>query len=178
MNKFLPEKSLIRQSPRTVFLLLALMLPVYFFNLNAQVILYVKPAGLMSFNYQGPHSYQNNQSYRGLQEAIMASSAGDQIWVAEGMYKSLTDSLQQCGNPNPRLRVFVLKEGVKIYGGFPGLPGQEGSFNVRNHNLYHSVLSADINSNDPQPWQGWPNVEHWSAPLDDNAHAIMINHGP
>lgn len=107
----------------------------------------------------------------------MASSAGDQIWVADGIYKSLTDSLQQYGNPNPRLRVFVLKEGVKIYGGFPGLPGQEGNFNVRNHNLYHSVLSADINGNDPQPWQGWPNVEPWSAPLDDNAHAIVINQG-
>lgn len=50
MNKFLPEKPFIRLTPRTVFLLLALMLPVFFFNLNAQVIRYVKPTGLMSFN--------------------------------------------------------------------------------------------------------------------------------
>lgn len=177
MNRFLPERVHARPTFRAVFLLLALLLPAHFFYLNAQVIRYVKPTGLMSFNYQGPHSWQNNQSYRGLQEAIMASSAGDQIWVAEGMYKSLTDSLQQYGNPDPRLRVFVLKEGVKIYGGFPGLPGQEGDFSVRDHVTYPTILSADINGDDPTPWSGWPNVQPWNPPLDDNAYAIFINQG-
>ncbi len=156
---------------------LILIILFAFSNAKSQVIRYVKPTGLMSFNYQGPHSWQNNQSYRGLQEAIMASSAGDEIWVAAGVYKSNTDSTQQYGNPDPRLRVFVLKEGVKIFGGFPGLPGQEGNFSIRDPSLHISVLSADINENDPQPWAGFPNVEPWSPPLDDNAYAIVINQG-
>lgn len=157
--------------------LVLLLLTITFSTLQSQVIRYVKPTGLMSFNYQGPHSWQNNQSYRGLQEAIMASSAGDQIWVAAGVYKSSTDSALQYGNPDPRMRVFVLKEGVKIYGGFPGLPGQEGNFSLRDPSIHISVLSADINGNDPLPWAGFPNVEPWSPPLDDNAYAIVINQG-
>lgn len=74
---------------------LVLFILSFMHTAEAQVIRYVKPTGLMSFNYQGPHSWQNNQSYRGLQEAIMASSPGDEIWVAQGVYKSLTDSALQ-----------------------------------------------------------------------------------
>lgn len=157
-----------------------LLVSVFFLTslkVNSQVIRYVKPTGLMSFNYQGPHSWQNNQSYRGLQEAIMASSAGDHIWVSAGVYKSSSDSAMQYGNPDPRQRVFVLKEGVKIFGGFPGLPGQEGDFSLRDPSVYFSILSADINGDDPDPWAGFPNVQPWSPPLDDNAYAIVINQG-
>lgn len=107
----------------------------------------------------------------------MASSPGDQIWVAQGVYKSLTDSALQYGNPDPRMRVFVLKEGVKIFGGFPGQPGQEGSFTLRDPSIFLSVLLADINGDDPDPWPGHPNYQVWDPPLNDNAYAIVINQG-
>jgi hypothetical protein len=171
----LPLKTNHLKTFRSPFLVLFIL--AFMHTTEAQVIRYVKPTGLMSFNYQGPHSWQNNQSYRGLQEAIMASSPGDEIWVAQGVYKSLTDSALQYGNPDPRMRVYVLKEGVKIYGGFPGLPGQEGNFSLRDPSTYMSVLSADINGDDPDPWPGHPNYQIWDPPLNDNAYAIVINQG-
>ncbi|MBK9290556.1 MAG: T9SS type A sorting domain-containing protein [Bacteroidetes bacterium] len=162
---------------KTVYLLLMFFLLFGFTGMQAQVIRYVKPGGLMGFNYQGPHSWQNNQSYRGLQEAIMASSPGDQIWVAAGVYKSQTDSNQQYGNPDPRLNVFVLKEGVKIYGGFPGQPGQEGDFSVRNPQVLQTILTGDVSGDDGAGWPGYPNYQVHQPPLNNNAYAIFINQG-
>jgi predicted outer membrane repeat protein len=54
-----------------------------------------------------------------LQTAIYEASAGDTIWVAQGVYKPLIDTM---GNipPVPTSRSFWLKNGVVIYGGFNG----------------------------------------------------------
>ncbi len=58
-------------------------------------------------------------AYTDLQTAIYNASAGDTIWVAQGTYKPLIDTL---GNiPTlPEDRSFWLKNGVVIYGGFNG----------------------------------------------------------
>ena len=52
-----------------------------------------------------------------LQQALTTATSGDQIWIAAGTYKPT----QQAGNGTEnRDMAFVLKAGVKIYGGFAG----------------------------------------------------------
>lgn len=98
------------------------------------------------------------QGAGGLQLALAASFAGDQIWVADGVYKPTTGT--------SRSSVFLLKTGVEIYGGFSGgeallvdrpaigtavsvlsgdLLDNDGS-NLRNDNSYHLLNGAGTNS--------------------------------
>ena len=74
-----------------------------------------------------------NNAYTDLQDAIAASQAGDQIWVADGTYKP-TDG-------QDRSISFELKSGVKIYGGFAG---GEANLEARNINNNQTILSGDL----------------------------------
>jgi predicted outer membrane repeat protein len=95
-----------------------------------------------------------------LQVIINGATAGDQIWVATGTYFPLYD---ESGNATPadnRMKTFVMKEGVKIYGGFIGgetlvsqrdyetnvttLSGDLGTLNTRTDDAYH-VMKNDNN---------------------------------
>ncbi|WP_367391080.1 HYR domain-containing protein [Lewinella sp. LCG006] len=75
-----------------------------------------------------------------LQAMINASAAGDEVWAATGTYKPTSGTDRNIS--------FVMKNGVAIYGGFPGIPGQEGNFSVRNWQDFPSILSGDLNGND------------------------------
>ncbi|TCO07764.1 choice-of-anchor Q domain-containing protein [Natronoflexus pectinivorans] len=68
-----------------------------------------------------------------LQEALATSITGDQIWVATGVYKPTED--------DDRTVSFVLKDGVKLYGGFTG---DETELDQRNWRLNPTILSGDI----------------------------------
>ncbi len=79
-----------------------------------------------------------------LQAAIDQSQAGDEVWVAEGVYRP--DSLIRANKP--RSSAFFLKDGVSLYGGFEG---NETSTDEREmlrdgkpYSFAHpSILSAD-----------------------------------
>ena len=74
----------------------------------------------------------------GLQTALAASSSGDQIWCAEGVYLPT--------NGTSRGVSIVLKNGVQVYGGFNGT---ESSFDQRPAlGVAPSVLSGDLLDND------------------------------
>lgn len=75
-----------------------------------------------------------------LQDMINAAAAGDEIWVAAGTYKpgSLPGGT---GTIGARDAAFVLKEGVKIYGGFNGT---ETALSQRNVAANITILSGDI----------------------------------
>jgi len=80
--------------------------------------------------------------YPTLQDALAAAGSGDEIWVAEGVYKPD----QGLGiTPGDRTATFQLENGVAIYGGFP--PGG-GQWEDRNPTAYETVLSGDLNGDD------------------------------
>ncbi len=77
-------------------------------------------------------------AFTDLHLALGATTAGDEIWVAQGMYRTDTATV--------RNRAFVLRSGVRLLGGFAGT---ESSAEPRQPEQYATVLSGNIgNPND------------------------------
>ncbi|MHC4676048.1 MAG: choice-of-anchor Q domain-containing protein, partial [Planctomycetota bacterium] len=87
-------------------------------------------------------SWANASKY--LQDALFVAADGDEIWVAQGIYKP-DESLAYPDGSGDRTATFQLTVGVGTYGGFPtggGLPDE------RDPNAFTTVLSGDLNSDD------------------------------
>jgi hypothetical protein len=84
-------------------------------------------------------------AYKYLQDALMMASDGDQIHVAQGIYKPDQFVLSDRPNRGP-LETFQLKTGVAIRGGYAGFG--EPDPNARDINAYKTILSGDLNGND------------------------------
>lgn len=85
-----------------------------------------------------------------LQPALKAAKAGDEIWVAAGKYTPTKDA--------NRMVAFVIKSGVKVYGGFNGT---ELTFDARDIVVNETVLSGEI---------GKPSNE-------DNSYTVVYTEG-
>ncbi|MEZ4962978.1 MAG: T9SS type A sorting domain-containing protein [Saprospiraceae bacterium] len=107
----------------TLFLLCTL------FKVQATVR-YVKPGG--SGNQNGL-SWANASG--DIMAMILASSSGDEIWVAAGTYTPTTGT--------DRAATFSLKNGVEVYGGFNGT---ETSWSQRDYTTNVTILSGEIGS--------------------------------
>ncbi|MHC4499424.1 MAG: hypothetical protein ACYS21_09970, partial [Planctomycetota bacterium] len=82
-------------------------------------------------------------AYNYLQDALTAASSGDEIWVAQGIYKPD----QGVGiTPGDREATFQLISAVTTKGGYAGL--SEPDPNDRDISVYKTVLSGDLNGND------------------------------
>jgi hypothetical protein len=94
-----------------------------------------------------------------LQLTINNSSPGDSIWVAAGNYKPIrrADALGTI-TLNDRNNAFVLKSGVKIYGGFVGT---ETLLTSRNWTTNVSTLSGDLGA----------------VGTSDNAYHVVVSGG-
>jgi len=106
--------------------------------------------------YQGP---------TGLVTAITAASSGDEIWVAQGIYKPTATTTRSI--------FFTLKSGVKIYGGFVGT---ETLVDQRNFVTNVTTLSADLAGNDGPPGSFTNNADnsyHVVNAASANATAIL-----
>ncbi|MFL7795041.1 MAG: hypothetical protein AB8I69_23075, partial [Anaerolineae bacterium] len=87
-------------------------------------------------------------AFTNVQDALVAAVAGDDIWVAEGVYYPDEGSGQA---DDDRDSTFQLKRGVALYGGFVGI---ETSLTERNWTTYVTVLSGDIDRNDATDAKG------------------------
>jgi len=77
-------------------------------------------------------------AFKGLEVALAGADAGDEIWVAQGVYMPGTVESE----------TFQLKTGVEVYGGFFAVPGTENSFGMRDPDMFITILSGDIDGND------------------------------
>ncbi|MHC5062017.1 MAG: choice-of-anchor Q domain-containing protein, partial [Planctomycetota bacterium] len=83
-------------------------------------------------------------AYKYLQDALFVATEGDEIRVAQGIYKPDEKSASpKCSSD--RNATFLLPTGVGTYGGFPtggGLPDE------RDPNYFATILSGDLNGDD------------------------------
>lgn len=87
-------------------------------------------------------------AYTSLQSALIAATAGKEIWVAEGTYTPAAAN----GN---RMTSFDLKANVAVYGGFSG---NESTRNARDFTQHVTLLSGDLNGNDNYASQPFGNI--------------------
>jgi predicted outer membrane repeat protein len=99
-----------------------------------------------------------------LQDALAVSSSGDEIWVAEGVYKPDHGGGQTLGDRNAS---FHLINGVGIYGGFPAGGGTWDDRSVENE----TVLSGDLDGNDAESY-GIKNAWNAGNRQDNSYHVI------
>lgn len=110
----------------TIFTILLL-----FTNLTSQVFVKIDAVG----NNDG---ISWNDAYINLQDAFDNANTGEQIWIAEGIYKP-------SNNISPDSNWFEVTQGLEIYGGFIGT---EISLDQRDWNTNITELSGDINGDD------------------------------
>lgn len=98
-------------------------------------------------------------AYTDLNLALSNLSAGDEIWVAEGVYDPSSDSAKT---------FFINQDNVKIYGGFAGT---ETDLSDRDANLIHTtnqtIFSGDIDGNDDN------NVTYNNATRSENSVKVF-----
>ena len=104
--------------------------------------------------------------YAKLQDALMASSHGDEIWVAKGVYYP-----DEGGGEvdNDVLASFVIPEGVSLFGSF--VKGQT-VIGTRNFEVNQTILSGDIEQNDLDS-DGDSIVEHVLDIQGDNTRQVL-----
>jgi len=86
-----------------------------------------------------------SNAYRFLQDALDAALAGDQIRVAEGVYRPDTNIVNPNGTGD-REATFQLVNSVAIKGGYAGF-GKPNP-DMRDFDEYETILSGDLNGND------------------------------
>ena len=102
-------------------------------------------------------------AYKDLQAALDVAVSGDEIWVAKGTYKPSKDEFGNTTPADSRTRTFLLKNGVKLYGGFAGW---EALLSARNIKINETTLSGDLSNNDG---------EDFTNRTDNCYHVVGVN---
>ena len=111
-------------------------------------------------------------AYTDLQDALSIASAGDEIWIAEGVYTPsvIVDMQGGDGGPDPREATFQIPDGVMLYGGFAG---GEASPEARNWEAHLTILSGDIDHNDLNA-DGNHIAENTAELVGANAYHVIV----
>ncbi len=120
---------------------------------------YVKPAATGTADGTSWANASGN-----LQAMIDASAPNDEVWVMAGTYKPSAYPTGSSGGTSPRDYAFILKNQVKIYGGFVGNEATLSQRTVAVINANPSILSGDIGTVDDNS----DNVYHVVISLGDD----------
>lgn len=143
-------------------MVIALLLSCPIF-LNAQTI-FVK-AGASGAN----NGTSWSDAYTSLQVAINAATAGNEIWVAGGLYKPNLDASGDATPSDNRSKTFFIPSlDIKIYGGFAGT---ESSLSERILRSSPTILSGDLDSDDKDNTRGV--VESADSLVGNNAYHVV-----
>lgn len=127
---------------------------------------YLPPEIFVDINATGNNDGSSWQdAYNSLQTALSVSSYGDYIYVADGTYKP---------SSSIRSSSFVLRDGIKIYGGFAGTeyPITENVINSRDFQLNRTILSGDLSGNDNGLAYNTENSYHVVTADADNYYSV------
>ncbi len=108
-------------------------------------------------------------AYRSLADALAGAFLGQEIRVAQGTYKPAART-----DPNdPRTATLTLRNGIAIYGGYAGLGAPDPD--LRNPNVYVSILSGDLAGDDGPNFQNnGENAYHVvTVPAGTDATAVL-----
>lgn len=103
-------------------------------------------------------------AYTDLQDAMQSAEAGQEIWLADGVYLPTQD-----GN---RDAYFNLPSGVDLYGGFAG---GESTICQRDFATTRSVLSGDLNQDDKIDVVNIVPLELLFTGTEENSHYVLRN---
>jgi trimeric autotransporter adhesin len=140
MRNLYPFARLLRIASETIsrrLTLVFLLCGVLAISASAQTTRYVNT------NASGANNGTSwTDAFTSLQAALDAASSGDQIWVAKGTYKPSKDVSGSATPSDVRTKTFLLKNGVKLYGGF------DAASSTRDVKAYKTILSGDRNGDD------------------------------
>jgi len=93
------------------------------------------------------------RSFETLQTALERAQAGDEIWVAAGIYLPTWHPGFTYNGPGPmpsveRYKTFLIPKGVKLYGGFPAQTDMSTGMRDRDWERHQTILSGDLNMDD------------------------------
>lgn len=105
-----------------------------------------------------------------LQAIINGSIANDSVWIASGVYKPQADASGNTNPANARQKVFYMKSGMKIFGGFGGT---ETNFDQRDVKTNKTIFSGDIDNNDTNT--DGNNIAETSADIQgNNVYQLLV----
>lgn len=144
---------------------------------KAQTIHYVTPTGT---NPTTGNKWEvtgiTDEQILTLSEALATANAGDQIWVLG--FEQITSADQLYVVPDKS--GFVLKSGVKLYGGFRGTErtiDERSTLGKAPYFTYRSVLSGDINRDDVVDEINYVYPENGTR-SDNATHVLSLNMVP
>ncbi|MCP4711084.1 MAG: right-handed parallel beta-helix repeat-containing protein, partial [Planctomycetes bacterium] len=128
-------------TPQVIGWILVLIAGVFFAPAaDGQAIFFVDP------NAEGVNDGSSwSDAFNYMQDALAAAQNGDEIRVAEGIYRP-DRSLVDPNGSGDREATFQLINGVELYGGYAGYGAPVP--NYRDVKLHESILSGDLNGND------------------------------
>lgn len=116
-------------------------------------------------NWNGSTS---GKCFKYLSEAIAAAtSANDQIWIAQGTYRPDEDSANPTGTGIQSVP-FVLNAQRIMLGGFKGVVGYPSTADDRDPSVYVTILSGDLDQDD-DPGEGLDHVNR-----AENSHTVVL----